>query len=197
MKFSVITPWLPPRPLITRAMDCINYQTHDDWQHIIMVDDPEVDFYAEYPQYRDSNRIVVNCPEWHNTFGNKCRHDAWDLVTGDIILYLDDDDILYPNCMETIQRWLEENPTYDWGYFPILKGGGIFFHSPPAGGLITGGQVFHKKTTSDGVDVRWTEQAEYCGDWEFISRCLVHLPPLLVGDLLGELPEYHHGLRYA
>lgn len=187
-KFTIITPWLPPRHTISRAIECIDSQTYANWEHIVMVDDPAQPASFCEPQNR---RTTVVCSTAHKTYGNTCRAIAWEMATGDWIMYLDDDDILYPNALERVAAHIEENPGYEWGFFAILMYGDRFFNWPEEG-RITGGQVFHKKTVS-GRPTQWRTDAFYSADWDMISRALLPDPPLKIDEILGELPKHHRG----
>ena len=200
MKFSIITPWLPPRHTITRAVQCVNDQTYQDWEHIVMIDDP----YARgtddliNPVYSDADerRKVIRCTENHGHFGNHCRNDAWNYATGDYIFYLDDDDILYPNCLEVVADKIEKDGTDpNWGYFAILHLGWYFFNYPPRGGLITALQMFHKRVI-DGVEIRWADDEEYGNDWFLIEKYLLPHQPLLIDECLGDLPKHNLGEKF-
>lgn len=193
MKFTIITPYLPQRPTLTRAAACVDAQTYGDWEHIIQIDDPLKHI---VPVNEDPRRKLYRCPEWHYAHtGNICRGLAFDKAEGEWIVYLDDDDILYSNALEHIAETIEANPDKHWGYFSIMRLGAPFQHYPPAGGLITGGQIFHKKYIND-EPIKWTPHINYCGDWELIARCLLQYEPMVTSAILGELPEYHHGNEF-
>lgn len=188
-KFTVITPWLPGRNSIKRASACVDNQDYSNWEHIIMIDNPN----GRLPEgvKSDPRRKVINCPEAHKTYGHTCVHDAWEYATGDWIVYLDDDDILYEYCLSTIEAAVRGR-SEEWGYFNILRLGHPFLNIPPACGSITGGQIFHRKYVA-GNPVRWCQVALYEGDWELIERVLLEHPYITIERLLGALPEHHHG----
>lgn len=189
MKLSFITPHLPPRQTIWKTIECLNNQTVDSWEHIVMVDSPDYRIQDDHP-----NRKIINCPEWHHDFGNTCRHNAWDHVTGDYILYTDDDDLVYPECVEYLINSINTEPQFDWGMFPIKRLGATFFNPPPRGGLITGQQFYHKPIIN-GEEIRWCQGQVYCADWELVARCLLYLPYAVFGNLppLAEIYKYNHG----
>jgi glycosyltransferase involved in cell wall biosynthesis len=156
-----------------------------------MVDNPEFELVDDHP-----NRKIINCPEWHHDFGNSCRHFGWDYATGDYILYTDDDDLVYTHCVAQLTSALEDSPDFNWGYFSINRLGERFFNIPPRGGFITGQQIFHRPIIN-GKEIRWGRGQNYCGDWELISRELLHLDCITFSHLvLAEIPEYHHGIIY-
>ena len=120
----------------------------------------------------------------------------WDQATGNWILYLDDDDKLYPNCLEVVANAIVAEPHKEWGYFEILLGPNKFFHYPPAGGGITGGQIFHRKYAINGEELRWYDNGNYGGDWDLIYQRFVKpgREPILIRQILGELPKHGRGV---
>lgn len=195
VNFTILTPWLPPRKTIKRTIECIDNQTYPHWQHLISVDR----FGFEYPTFSTDKRQIISCPVEHNTWGNECRHMLWDYAAGDWIVYLDDDDILYPNCLERIAAHIEAYPGHEWGYFGIMMNGGFFLHYPPAGGSITGGQIFHRRVLTDGSEARWVNNNAYCGDWETIVKNFFEgdypkYKPLVIQEFLGEMPKHGVGI---
>ena len=189
-KFTICTPWLPPRP-IRPAIDLINAQTYQDWEHLITIDRLD---HAPV-ETDDPRRRFIPCEVEHNTWGNTCRHNMWEEATGDWIMYLDDDDRLYPNALEEVAKAIEKSPESEWGYFIIKLGPNEFFHYPPAGGGITGGQIFHRKYAHNGEELRWFDNANYGGDWDHIYQHFVKpdRKPILLKKCLGELPKHGRG----
>lgn len=190
IKFSILTPWLPPRPSIHKAISYIDNQTYQNWEHLI-----SIDRLGHGLESNDPRRSIHPCETEHNTWGNTCRHNLWGEATGDWILYLDDDDILYPNCLEEIAKAIAADPDKDWGYFAIKLGTNVFFHNPPGGGLITGGQIFHRKYAMNGEDLRWYDNTNYGADWDHIYQHFVkpERQPILISAVLGELPKHGVG----
>ncbi len=191
IKFSVLTPWLPPRQSIHNTIKYIDDQTYQNWEHLITIDR-----FGHSLESYDDRRIIIPCEEEHNRWGNPCRHNMWAEATGDWIIYLDDDDILYPGALEVIANSIALEPDKDWGYFQIMLGPNIFFHDPPQGGLITGGQIFHRRVGLDGTEYRWFDTTNMAADWDFIYQYFVRTekPKILIHSLLGELPKHGKGI---
>lgn len=192
VNFSIITPWLPPRESIKQNMEYVNAQSYPYWEHLISIDRLG---YDNAISASDDRRHIIPCGIEHKNWGNACRHNLWEKASGDWIIYLDDDDILYPNALETIAQAIESSPNKDWGYFAIMLGAGKFFHNPPGGGLITGGQVFHRKVGLDGTPFRWYDTTNYAADWDLIYQYFIkdERPPILIDQILGELPKHGKG----
>jgi glycosyltransferase involved in cell wall biosynthesis len=193
IKFSILTPWLPPRQTIHNTISHIDNQTYQNWEHLITIDR-----FGHSLESHDERRRIIPCEEEHKLWGNPCRHNMWAEATGDWIIYLDDDDVLYPGALEIIANAIIGQQDKDWGYFQILLGGNIFFHIPPMGGLITGGQIFHRKVGLDGTEYRWFDTTNMAADWDFVYQYFVaeEKPPILIHSLLGELPQHNLGRVY-
>jgi len=126
MKLSIITPTIQRESLI-RTCQSVNEQTFTDWQHIVMVDCPQMDIEL-LKKLTHPNRIFKLCDAPHKNFGNTCRHNAWEMATGEYILYLDDDNYLMDNkILEDIAPLL----TGPWCLFPIFRHGSRFYNDPP------------------------------------------------------------------
>lgn len=191
IKFSIITPWLPERPLLSRAIQCVDSQIYKNWQHIIIVDNPDYSL----PDFDHPNRKVINCPVFHKAFGNPCRTLGLAHAESEWILYLDDDDLLRPECLKVVADAIEKQPQLNWGYFAIMRLDWYFLVEPEniQVGSITGGQIFHKRHIG-GELIKWTDKPDDCGDWELIERSLLKAgKPIVITSVLGDLPEYHHG----
>lgn len=190
MKFSIITPWLPPRKTIHNTIRYIDEQTYGDWEHLIAIDRKD----HEPLESSDPRRRIFECDPEHRNWGNRCRYEMWEKATGEWIIYLDDDDILYPNALDRVARWAIGNTSHDWGYFAIKLGNGKFFHYPPQGGLITGGQVFHRRIGLDGTPIRWFDTPNMAADWDLVYQQLIPRgDPILIDEILGQLPKHGKG----
>ena len=89
MRFTIITPTLQ-RSSLVRACNSVDSQSYSDWQHLVMVDRAKLD-HALLAGIHHPQRSVIKCAVPHHNYGNTCRHNAWELATGDYCLMLDDD----------------------------------------------------------------------------------------------------------
>lgn len=104
---SVVTPTYNRAHTIKRAIDSVLYQTHSNWE-LIIVDDGSTDntrgFIESYPDERIKYFYVKNGgPSKARNYGVSKSKGKW-------IMYLDSDDELLPECMETMLEWLGRNP---------------------------------------------------------------------------------------
>jgi glycosyltransferase involved in cell wall biosynthesis len=118
MRYSIITPSLG-RDTLLRLCQSIDQQSCADWEHIVMIDSAD----AEHLLYsiRHPQRTVVHCSNTYRDWGNTCRREAWDLSSGEYLLYIDDDN--YYADMEVLETLL--SATQPVVLFPLLHRGSI------------------------------------------------------------------------
>jgi glycosyltransferase involved in cell wall biosynthesis len=122
-KVTVITPTYRRLDKLKEAMACVRSQTYPHWEHIIVSDGFDQDV-------QDLVRSVGNAAvQYHHTrhisvMGNYQRNKALLYATGEFILYLDDDNLIEPHCLETMVAGFESD---DIGYVvaPIRYGKGL------------------------------------------------------------------------
>ena len=186
-RYSIVTPTLV-RPTLIRTCESIDKQTNGDWEHVIMVDVPLV-FNPEKQKIIDSisgdpRRKIFRCGTAHKNYGNTCRHNAFDKLTGDYILYLDCDDYLADDkVFETL-----EQVTKLWAIFPIMRCGSLWFCDPP-GMCKTGSGMFIYRRF---LGLKNTETSDYKPDGALVEQLkafpyqsLGHERPLLVYEQRG------------
>jgi hypothetical protein len=99
--FSLITPTLL-RQSFLKTCASVDSQSSKDWEHVVMVDCDEGQWLSRSAVIEDVRHLarnVVRCPVAHKNFGNTCRHEAWHLVQGHYLLYLDDNNFLSDECV--------------------------------------------------------------------------------------------------
>lgn len=179
MKFSIITPTLQ-RESLRKACESVNSQTHTDWEHIVMVDCEElkdITLEIEHP-----NRKIILCIDPHKNYGNTCRHNAMGFVTGDYVLYLDDDNWLADeNILKDIAKeiidlayihHIDGNQQYPpWCLFPILRHGHRFYTDPPRSCHVDTANLCIRREYA-----RWPDGPQYTMDGIFCDQLVVDHP---------------------
>jgi glycosyltransferase involved in cell wall biosynthesis len=161
MRFTIITPTLQ-RSSLVRTCNSVDSQSYSDWQHIVMVDRAKLDR-ALLAGIHHPQRSVIKCPVPHHNYGNTCRHNAWELATGDYCLMLDDDNYLTDDkILEDIAASLEDRP--HWALFPILRRGKLFFHDPPGLKVTDTANVVVRREIA-----RWPDILEYAADARWVE----------------------------
>lgn len=161
MRFTIITPTLQ-RSSLARACSSVDRQSFADWQHIVMVDRAKLN-HALLAEINHPRRTVIQCPVAHHNYGNTCRHNAWELATGDYCLMLDDDNYLTDDkILEDIAAHLEDRP--HWALFPILRRGRLFFNDPPGLKVTDTANVVVRRDIA-----RWPDVEDYTADARWIE----------------------------
>jgi glycosyltransferase involved in cell wall biosynthesis len=129
VKFTIITPTVQ-RESLRRCCESVAIQTHEDREHIIVIDGPELKVPLLEGCFYPKQRWIATGKAYRNG-GNTPRHIAWDYATGDWIYYLDCDNYLAdPNALSELASSLE-GVEEQWALVPIFRHGSLFFFDPP------------------------------------------------------------------
>ena len=189
MKFSIITPSHDPRYLKELEFSLIS-QTHTDWEWVLVLNNG-----AEYKPL-DPRAKVIRCPFESKSVG-KLKKYACSQATGEVIVELDHDDMLTPNCLAELKKayadkevgfvfsrdavlgdFVPYNPEYGWTYDMFNWGGRSLYsmHSMP---LYPGrlGEIYFapdhvrswRKDVYDSIGGH-NEDLEICDDLDLIHR---------------------------
>lgn len=115
MKFSIITPTYKRADKLSRAVNSVRNQTFGDWEMIIINDSPTDTNYSEFEQVISDPRIRYIKNE-KNEGVNYSRNKALDEVSihSNWIIFLDDDDYLAPDCLETFHNLIRLHSNVSW-----------------------------------------------------------------------------------
>lgn len=114
--FSIILPTYKRPNTVQRAIESVINQTCADWQLILIIDDDTSD-YSEIEKFINNNKITV-LKNKQNIGKNASLNRALNLLKENnyqgYLVFLDDDDWLTIDCLETFKKAIEENPTENW-----------------------------------------------------------------------------------
>jgi len=116
MKFSIITPTHRPT-FIKELYDSIKEQTYKDWEWVLYLNGSVSK--SDLPEEITSDgkvKIYIDkkCDLSPNVGYQKNK--AFHLGTGDVLVEVDHDDILLPNCLEELAKAYKENPDVGFVY---------------------------------------------------------------------------------
>lgn len=116
--FSILMPVCDTEPwMLEEAVSSVVDQPYPHWQ-LCMADDastrPETLAAIEAAARRDSRISVVHLEERSGISG--ATNAALALATGEFVCFLDHDDVLKPQALAQVQRWLNADPTLDLLY---------------------------------------------------------------------------------
>jgi glycosyltransferase involved in cell wall biosynthesis len=106
--FSIITPTFNRGHLLTRVWESLKNQTFQDFEWII-IDDGSTDNTKEIVNSFNDPRLVFE-RFLQNKGVNTARNKGLDLAQGEYIVFVDSDDLLLPNALETFLKLWNEVP---------------------------------------------------------------------------------------
>ena len=122
MKVSIITATIG-KPELSRCIESVRNQTYKNVEHIVIVDgrqrwDPsdEILKAAEFPNGANEHVCVLPYPTGTNRFnGHRVYGGFTFLASGDYVIWLDDDNTLEPNHVESLVKLVQEKEL-QWAY---------------------------------------------------------------------------------
>ena len=100
-KVTIITPTYKRLEKLREAIESVLVQTYANWEHIIVSDSYDKNVEELIERMNDS-RIQYHYTFKLNVMGNYQRNYALKYATGEYVLYLDDDNIIYEHCLRTM-----------------------------------------------------------------------------------------------
>ena len=184
MKATVITPtWQRHNLLLDRCIPSVAGQVFDgSIEHIVVSDGPDP-VLAE--RVADLPVVLVQWPQhplWVPNFGSHLRNHALTLATGDVVMYLDDDNAYRPEHVATLARALA---TVDFAYSRMQRHGhvsGLVGAEPPQAGHVDTSILAHRA----GLTTCWphpespTCDAVVVGSWLVAGATWAHVPEVTV-----------------
>jgi len=107
-RFSIITVTFNSAPFVLQTVNSVLQQTKEEFEYIIGDDCSNDDTWEMINQFTDPRirryRNDTNLGEYAN------RNKAVRMATGDYILFIDGDDIIYPHALETVSVYIDSFP---------------------------------------------------------------------------------------
>ncbi len=112
---SVIIPAKNRSELIRETLDSVAAQTFERWE-VIVVDDGSDDGTVEVVQDYANKDKRIHCRKRLGEISgaNACRNEGARLAASDLLIFLDSDDRLNPECLENRVGWMNRNPDLDF-----------------------------------------------------------------------------------
>lgn len=104
MKLSIITPTHNPK-YISELAETIFSQSYTNWEWIILLNNG-----AEFPEFNSADgRIRIVKSNQNTTSVGALKKEACSLATGDVIVEVDHDDMLTPDCLQEVAKAFEND----------------------------------------------------------------------------------------
>ena len=181
LKVSVILPTRDRPALLPRAIDSVLAQRHRNWE-LLVVDDGDGPG-AEVPG--DPRIRVLDGPR-----RGPCaaRNAGLAAATGDVVAYLDDDNVLLDHWLGAVAWAFERHPGVDvlyggairelpWTSFPDVHLMDWDRRAVEQNNIADMGQMAHRR---DLPEARFDEDLRYAGDWDLLVRLTAERAPLVL-----------------
>lgn len=122
-KVTIITPTYRRIEKLKEGIQCVLDQSYENWEQIIVSDGYDKDV-AELVEGLRNKKIAYHYTFPLHVMGNYQRNYALKFATGEFVLYLDDDNIIYEDCLKIMTQGFTSE---EIGYVvcPIHYGNGI------------------------------------------------------------------------
>ena len=115
MKFSIITPSHKYQSYIDELYTSITQQTHENWEWILYLNG-QFKRNELSQEILNDKRVKVYTNYDGNTNIGYVKNKAFSIGTGDVLVEVDHDDILTPDCLEELAKGFKENPECGFVY---------------------------------------------------------------------------------
>lgn len=117
---SIITPLFNTEKYISETIESVLNQSYPYWEMIIVDDGSTDDSCHIVNEYAaKDNRIKLYKRDRLPKGGNVCRNIGIEKATGEYIMFLDSDDLLYPLCLENRVNIIKRNKELDFAVFQM------------------------------------------------------------------------------
>ncbi len=110
MRFSIIIPVYNVEKYIGKCMDTVMHQTFDDYEVIVVNDETPDGSMDIVQQYADEFPDKIQVIHQKNTRQGGARNHGVTKASGEYILFVDSDDYVAFNMLETVNAKLQEHP---------------------------------------------------------------------------------------
>ena len=107
LKFSIITPSHKYQTFIDELYDSIIEQSYENWEWILYLNG---EFKTEQvpDKVKSDDRVKIHTYYGGNTSIGYIKNKAFHLGEGDVLVEVDHDDILTPNCLEELNKAFQD-----------------------------------------------------------------------------------------
>jgi len=109
MKLSIITPEHDPDnlPFLLELYESIRTQTYTNWEWVLFLNSKCTLNHIPDIIKKDNKVIIVRSEEQMTNVG-EIKNKAFHLGTGDVLVEVDHDDIITPNCLEELYKAFQD-----------------------------------------------------------------------------------------
>jgi len=194
-KVSVIIPTYKRSDMLCRAVESVLNQTYKEIEVIVVDDnDPDTEWRHNTSQimerYCGNPRVKYVCHD-KNMNGSVARNTGINIADGDLITYLDDDDIYTPEKIEKQVQYLESHPQYRAVYCGWNRENHDFI--PEGEGDLSFGILSGTNIIITNSIMMWKDDCINCGAWDISLKrhqeAAYFLNYFRNGGLIGRIDE--------
>ena len=109
MKFSIIIPIYNVEKYLAECLESALFQTYSDYEVICVEDASTDDSYNVLLEYSKKNKKIIVVKNEKNEGLSYSRNKGIEIASGDYVLFLDSDDYIEKNCLQTIAENIKES----------------------------------------------------------------------------------------
>ncbi|MFT4261083.1 MAG: glycosyltransferase family 2 protein [Candidatus Woesearchaeota archaeon] len=107
-KITIITPtWNRPLEIIERCIRSVKSQTIQEYEHLICSDGFEENVKKYVKSKKDPKIKYLHLKKHYQDYANKARQHAFTKAKADYIIFLDDDNLIFPHYLEKMLNALK------------------------------------------------------------------------------------------
>ncbi len=190
---SILTPTYKRYDELKNAISSVLNQFYNNWEMLICSDGDDIIVKNIIEEYND-NRIKYYSTEKTNNWGSTQRNFLTEVCKGKYIIYLDDDNILYPNALKAII----ENFNAETGMIIAKIDYDGLNHQLPVEDKIILGKIDTLNAIIDKQYIKYISWKNYVGhDYEFIKICENNIindgkNVKFISEVIGKHTDYSH-----
>lgn len=187
--FTIITPtYNREEKILKRCLDSIDGQTYTKWKHLIIVDNIEINLSQELiDNYSSERRQFICLGRNSNDYGNSPRQLGIELADSDFIVFVDDDNVIFPNYLSVFA-----SQNKDLSICQIIHLGPLPQHLCPPPKILDGNPPILQNIDTLQICVRtelmkkygWINRG-YLADGYTIQNLAAHIEPHFIEEILG------------
>ena len=118
MKFSIITATHFKNAFLDDIYECLVKQTHKDWEWVLCCNGPQAKDFKRLisKEMQDDPRVKIFVFLEENSNVGYLKNRAFSIGVGDVLVELDHDDMITPDCLEELNKAYEANPGVGFVY---------------------------------------------------------------------------------
>lgn len=182
-KVTIITPSSKNTVLLYEAINSVQRQNYNNWEHIIVSDGYDKNKEEMISKLNDK-KILYKYTHTLHVMGNYQRNYALKYATGEYILYLDDDNVIFDECLASMVSGFN-SPDVGYVTAPIIYGDKILEPKYPFEfGKI---DLLNYMVKRELVEKIWGQNRHTCADLYLIQK----ISKISKGNHVSKLIGHH------